>query len=133
MQLRKRFREILSLESPLDRRNFPEVVYITHNKMKKFPTRSDLHILVPSVIPFRIDIRGIRCSLCCFASITRQRCKSLKSSFSFLFEFSVPISSQRDLNRYLSNPVPLICSISAGTIPNNPCTLSERGTPSNAF
>ncbi len=61
----------------------PEYVCIAHSNTKQLPTCSDLHFLVPSVIPFRIDMRGKSLSLCCSASLTKRQCKSSNDSLSF--------------------------------------------------
>jgi hypothetical protein len=50
---------------------------------KQLPTCSHLHILVPSVIPFCIDMRGKSLSLCCSAFLTKQGCKSSNDPLSF--------------------------------------------------
>jgi hypothetical protein len=52
----------------------PECVCITQSNIKQLPTCSDLHISVPSVNPFCIDMCGKSLSLCCSASLTKQRC-----------------------------------------------------------
>ncbi len=61
----------------------PEWVCMTQSNTKQLPTCSDPHILVPSVIPFHIDMHGKSLSLCCSASLTKQRCKSSNDSLSF--------------------------------------------------
>ncbi len=48
----------------------PKCVFITQSNTKQLPTCSDLHMMVPSVIPFCIDMRGKSLSLCCSASLT---------------------------------------------------------------
>jgi hypothetical protein len=63
---------------------FPECVCITQRNTQQVPTRSDPHILVPSVIPFHIDMRGKYLSLCCSASLTKQWCKSSNDILSVL-------------------------------------------------
>ncbi len=60
----------------------PEWVCMTQSNTKQLPTCLDPHILVPSVIPFCIDMRGKSLSLCCSASLTKQRCKSSNDSLS---------------------------------------------------
>ncbi len=54
----------------------PEWVCMTQSTTKQLPTCLDLHILVQSVIPFRIDMRRKSLSLCCSAFFTKQRCTS---------------------------------------------------------
>ncbi len=76
----------------------PEWVCITQSNTKQLPTRSDPHILVPSVIPFRIDMHGKSLSLCCSASVTKQRCKSSNDSSSFFSELGPPIKLIRQPN-----------------------------------
>ncbi len=49
---------------------YPEWVCMTQSNTKHLPTHSDPHMLVPSVIPFRIDMRGKSLSLCCSATLT---------------------------------------------------------------
>jgi hypothetical protein len=85
---------------------------MTQSNTKQLPTCSDLHILAPSVIPFRIDMRGKSLSLCYSA---------------------LPIKLSRQPNMCLSKPVPLTCNISAGTDPRNPYFRSAKGTFSKAF
>ena len=95
---------------------WPSWVWNTQSKIKQFPTRSDPHILVPSVIPLRTDIRGKSLSLCRCASLTRHRCRSSNVSLSI----SPAIKFYKFSKMYFSIPVPLTCSISAGTEPNKP-------------
>jgi hypothetical protein len=64
----------------------PECVCITQSNTKQLPTHSDPYILVPSVIPFCIDMYGKSLSLCCSASLTKQWCKSSNDSLSIIFE-----------------------------------------------
>ena len=111
----------------------PECVCITQSNTKQLPTHSDLHILVPSVIPFCIDMHGKSLSLCCSASLTKQWCKSSNDSLSFFFELGPPIKLSRQPNMCLSKPVPLKCKISAGTDPSNPYFRSPKGTFSKAL
>jgi hypothetical protein len=62
---------------------FPESVCMTQSNTKQLPTCSDLHILLPSVISFCIDMHRKSLSLCCSASLTKKRCKSSNDSLSF--------------------------------------------------
>ncbi len=61
----------------------PECVCMTQSNTKQLPTCLDPHILVPSVIPFHIDMHGKSLSLCCSAFLTKQWCKSSNVSVSF--------------------------------------------------
>ncbi len=74
------FKEIVSSFISFHINFCPECVCMTQSNTKQFPTCLDLHIFVPSVIPFRIDMRGKSLSLCCSASLTKQRCKSSNDS-----------------------------------------------------
>jgi hypothetical protein len=112
---------------------FPECMCMTQSNTKQLPTCLDLHILVPSVIPFRIDMHGKSLSLCCSASLTKQQCKSSNDSLPFFFELGPPIKLSRKPNMCLSKPVPLTCKISAGTDPSNPYFRSPKGTFSKAL
>ncbi len=69
----------------------PECVCIIQISTKQLPTCLDLHIFVPSFIPFCIDMHGKSLSLCCSASLTKQRCKSSNDSLSF---FQIGASNQ---------------------------------------
>jgi hypothetical protein len=64
---------------------------MTQSNTNRLPTLSEPHILVPSVIPLRMDMRGKSLSLCCSASLTKQWCKSSNDSLSF-FELVPPIN-----------------------------------------
>ena len=97
--------------------------------MKQLPTRSDSHILVPSVIQLRTDIRGKSLSLWHCASLTRHLCRSSNVSLSFF----PSIKESKYSKMYFSIPVPPTCSISAGTDPYIPYFRSPNQTLSNAF
>ncbi len=97
----------------------PEYVCITQINTMQLPTLSEPHILVPSVIPLCMDMHGKSLSLCCSASLTKQRCKPSNDSLSYFFELVPPINLPRQLNMCLSNPVPLTCNILVGTDPSN--------------
>ncbi len=66
-------------------------MHYTKSKTKQLLTLLKPHILVPSVIPLRMDMHGKSLSLCCSASLTKLRCKSLNDSSSF---FWIGASSQ---------------------------------------
>ncbi len=72
----------------------PECVCITQSNTKQLPTCSDPQILAPSVIPFCIDMRGKSLSLCCFASLTKQWCKSSNDSLSFFSNWGLQSNYQ---------------------------------------
>ncbi len=59
-----------------------EWVCMAQSNTKQLPTCLDPHILVPSVIPFCIDMHGKSLSLCCSASLTKHHCKSSNDSLS---------------------------------------------------
>ncbi len=72
----------------------PEWVCMTQRNTKQLPTHSDPHILVPSVIPFCIDICGKSLSRCCSASLTKQRCQSSNDSLSFFSNWGLQSNYQ---------------------------------------
>jgi hypothetical protein len=111
----------------------PERVCMTQSNTKQLPTCLYPHILVPSVIPFCIDMCRKSLSLCCSASLAKQWCKSSNDSLSYYFELGPPIKLSRQPNMCLSKPVPLTCNISAGTDPSNPYFRSPKGTFSKAL
>jgi len=96
--------------------------------MKQLPTRSYLHILVPSFIPLRTDIHGKSLSLWHCASLMRHLCRSSNVSLSF-----VPIKESKYSKMNFSIQVPSTCSISAGTDPNIPYFRLPNQTLWNAF
>ncbi len=106
---------------------------MTQSNTKQLPTQLDPHILVPSVIPFCIDMHGKSLSLCCSASLNKQRCKSSIDSLSIFLKLGPPIKLSRQPNMCLSKPVPLTFNISAGTDPSNPYFRSPKGTFSKAL
>ncbi len=61
---------------------------------KQLPTCSDLHILVPSVIPFCIDMCRKSLSLYCSASLTMHWCKSSNDSLSFFSNWGLQSNYQ---------------------------------------
>ncbi len=71
---------------------YPEWVCMTQINTKQLPTCLDPHILLPSVIPFCIDMRGKSLSLCCSASLTKQLCKSSNDSLSFFLNWGLQSS-----------------------------------------
>ncbi len=72
----------------------PEWVCMTQRYTKQLPTCLDLHILVPSVIPFHIDMHGKSLLQCCSASLTKQWCKSSNDSLSFFSKWGLQSNYQ---------------------------------------
>jgi hypothetical protein len=108
---------------------------IIQSNTKQSPTLSEPHILIPSVIQLRMDMHGKSLSLCCSASFTKQRCKSLHDFLSFSLNLVPPIRLSRQPNMCFSKPVPvqLTCNILAGADPSNPYTSSPKGILSNVL
>ncbi len=77
----------------------PESVCMTQNTTKQLPTHSDPHLLVLSVIPFRIDMCGKSLSLCCSASFTNQRCESSNDYDSLSFSSNWGLQSNYQDNQ----------------------------------
>ncbi len=72
----------------------PEWVCMIQSNTNQLPACSDPHILVPSVIPFCIDIHEKSLSLCCSASLTKQQCKSSNDSLSFFLNWGLQSNYQ---------------------------------------
>ncbi len=72
----------------------PEWVCMTQSNTKQLPTHLVPHILVPSVIQFRIDMHGKSLSLCCSALLTKQWSKSSNDSLSLFSNWGLQSNYQ---------------------------------------
>ncbi len=72
----------------------PECVCMTQSNTKQLPTCSDLHIFIPSFIPFCNDMHGKSLSLCCSATLTKQWCKSSNDTLSYFLNWGLQSNYQ---------------------------------------